>query len=398
MAGSNNKRPRAGGLVSELDRRVSRVIRDYMLEEQAATAGAVQVPATSALVEYVRGVDMGLRRNKTLQLEKSIERVLPGVRQQLDRLQQVGADDVHSSDDEPTLDGSARFDALEDVPTMEVADTNAMNGSLMRLWGARADSAAAAANTAALPAGESTEDSQGPCARPQPQQPPRTGAGSGTDARTARADGRERDGKKRRRAKAAPSATHAAPETRLADLGGVDACIEEVLELIVMPLKHPEIYMHTGVQPPRGVLLHGPPGCGKTMLANAIAGEVGVPFLQISAPSVVSGMSGESEKKIREVFEEARELAPCIVFIDEIDAITPKRENAQREMERRIVAQMLTCIDDLSWDKTDHRPVLLIGATNRPDSLDPALRRAGRFDREISMSVPDEDAREQILQ
>ncbi|KAJ2693069.1 Ribosome biogenesis ATPase rix7, partial [Coemansia sp. RSA 1285] len=171
-----------------------------------------------------------------------------------------------------------------------------------------------------------------------------------------------------------------------------------VLELIVMPLKHPEIYLHTGVQPPRGVLLHGPPGCGKTLLANAIAGEVGVPFIQISAPSIVSGMSGESEKKLREVFEEARELAPCIVFIDEIDAITPKRENAQREMERRIVAQMLTCIDDISWDKTNNKPVMLIGATNRPDSLDPALRRAGRFDREIAMSVPDEDARQQILE
>ncbi|KAJ1728843.1 Ribosome biogenesis ATPase rix7 [Coemansia sp. Benny D160-2] len=109
-------------------------------------------------------------------------------------------------------------------------------------------------------------------------------------------------------------------------------------------------------------------------------------------------MSGESEKKLREVFEEARELAPCIVFIDEIDAITPKRENAQREMERRIVAQMLTCIDDISWDKTNNKPVMLIGATNRPDSLDPALRRAGRFDREIAMSVPDEDARQQILE
>ncbi|KAJ2793244.1 Ribosome biogenesis ATPase rix7, partial [Coemansia guatemalensis] len=108
-------------------------------------------------------------------------------------------------------------------------------------------------------------------------------------------------------------------------------------------------------------------------------------------------MSGESEKKLREVFAEARALAPCIVFIDEIDAITPKRENAQREMERRIVAQMLTCVDDLSWEKTDHKPVMLIGATNRPDSLDPALRRAGRFDREIAMPVPDEEAREQIL-
>lgn len=161
-----------------------------------------------------------------------------------------------------------------------------------------------------------------------------------------------------------------------------------------MPLAHPEVYLHTGVQPPRGVLLHGPPGCGKTRLAHAIAGELSIPFFNISAPSIVSGMSGESEKKIREVFEEARDNAPCLLFIDEIDAITPKRETAQREMERRIVAQLLTCLDDLSWEKTNNKPVMVIGATNRPDSLDAALRRAGRFDREISMGVPDEKARE----
>ncbi|KAJ2769555.1 hypothetical protein IWQ57_003053, partial [Coemansia nantahalensis] len=235
MAGSNNKRPRAGGLVSELDRRVCRIIRDYMLEEQAATAGPVAVPATGKLVEYVREVDVGLRRNKTLQLEKSIERVLPGVREQLERLQQAGAAaDANSSDEEPAFDGSARFDALEGVPTMEVTDTNAMNGSLMRLWGARTDGAAgppgaAAAATVASPrAGESTEDSQGLSA----QQSAPTRAGSRADAGATRADGRERDGKKRRRAKAAPHAAHEAPATRLADLGGVDACIEEVLELI----------------------------------------------------------------------------------------------------------------------------------------------------------------------
>jgi ribosome biogenesis ATPase len=164
-----------------------------------------------------------------------------------------------------------------------------------------------------------------------------------------------------------------------------------------MPLTHPEVYTYTGVPPPRGILLHGPPGCGKTLLATAIAGEVGLPFISISAPSLVSGMSGESEKQVRELFEEAKQLAPCLVFIDEIDAVTPKRENAQREMERRIVAQLLTCMDSLSLDKTDGKPVLIIGATNRPDSLDPALRRAGRFDREICMSVPSETAREQIL-
>ncbi len=185
------------------------------------------------------------------------------------------------------------------------------------------------------------------------------------------------------------------PQTRLADLGGISSAIEKILELIAMPLCHPEIYAHTGVKPPRGVLLHGPPGCGKTMLAGAVAGELGVPFLSISAPSVVSGTSGESEKTIRDTFDEAASIAPCILFIDEIDAITPKRETAQREMERRIVAQLLTSLDDLSWEKTDGKPVMIIGATNRPDSLDPALRRAGRFDHEIAMGVPDEEGREQ---
>ncbi|KAK2462964.1 hypothetical protein APHAL10511_005016 [Amanita phalloides] len=187
------------------------------------------------------------------------------------------------------------------------------------------------------------------------------------------------------------------PTLRLSDLGGVEACIEKVLELVAMPLCHPEIYLHTGVPPPRGVLLHGPPGCGKTMLAHAIAGELGLPFISISAPSVVSGMSGESEKTLRDTFEEAKRVAPCLLFIDEIDAIMPKRESAQREMERRIVAQFLTCMDDMSWEKTDNKPVIVMGATNRPDSLDAALRRAGRFDHEISMGVPDDEARAKIL-
>jgi ribosome biogenesis ATPase len=187
------------------------------------------------------------------------------------------------------------------------------------------------------------------------------------------------------------------PDVNFNSVGGMDEIAQELLQLIGMPLSHPEIFQHLGVSPPRGILLHGPPGCGKTLLANAIAGEIGVPFINIAAPVIVSGMSGESEKKIREIFEEAKACAPCILFIDEIDAITPKRETAQREMERRIVAQLLTCMDNLSIEKTDYKPVVLIGATNRPDAIDPALRRAGRFDREIALGVPDEAARELIL-
>lgn len=187
------------------------------------------------------------------------------------------------------------------------------------------------------------------------------------------------------------------PKMRYADLGGIEGVLEDVQELIERPFRHPEIYRHLGVEPPKGILLHGPPGCGKTCLAMAIAGELGLALLKVSAPEVVSGMSGESESKIRDLFEQAKAAAPCVLFLDEIDAITPKRETAQREMERRIVAQLLTCLDDLNAADSGSGNVLVIGATNRPDALDPALRRAGRFDRELKLSIPDEEARLRML-
>merc|ERR1740121_1617328 len=183
------------------------------------------------------------------------------------------------------------------------------------------------------------------------------------------------------------------PEERLDDLGGIDAILADLRQLIVQPLTHPEVFTHLGVQPPTGVLLHGPPGSGKTKLAHALAGTTGVPFFKVAATEIVSGMSGESEAKIRNLFQAAMSAAPALLFLDEVDAITPKRDSAGREMERRIVAQMLTCMDDLR-----NTNVMVLGATNRPDALDPALRRAGRFDREISMGIPDEAARVRILE
>lgn len=185
------------------------------------------------------------------------------------------------------------------------------------------------------------------------------------------------------------------PSLTFEDVGGNEETLKEVCKLLIH-MRHPEVYQHLGVVPPRGFLLHGPPGCGKTLLAQAVAGELKFPLLRVSSPELVSGVSGESEQKLRDLFDLAVSSAPCILFIDEIDAITPKREVASKDMERRIVAQLLTCMDELNSGKTMAQ-VLVIGATNRPDSLDPALRRAGRFDREICLGIPDQAARLRIL-
>eukprot|EP00301_Raphidiophrys_heterophryoidea_P002147 c11002_g1_i2.p1 GENE.c11002_g1_i2~~c11002_g1_i2.p1 ORF type:complete len:695 (-),score=210.77 c11002_g1_i2:61-2145(-) len=178
----------------------------------------------------------------------------------------------------------------------------------------------------------------------------------------------------------------------------MDLIIQDVREVMEFPLRHPEIFQHLGVDPPRGVLLHGPPGCGKTLLANAIAGELGVGYYRLSGPELVSGMSGESEQRIRKLFGEATANAPSLIFIDEIDAIAPKREHAQREMERRIVAQLLSCMDKLTTDVSPSKSVIVLGATNRADAIDEALRRAGRFDREICLHAPDVHGRLKILE
>jgi ribosome biogenesis ATPase len=186
-------------------------------------------------------------------------------------------------------------------------------------------------------------------------------------------------------------------DSSLRDIGGMDEAIKILVKAITWPMHAPAACEKGLVKPARGVLIHGPPGCGKTMLAKAYAASLGIAFIPVSAPSLVAGMSGESEKKIRELYDEARSLAPCLIFIDEIDAIMGKRENAQREMEKRIVAQMLTCMDDCDPQKLGGKLVVTLAATNRPDSIDPALRRAGRFNHEIGLGIPNEVAREAIL-
>jgi len=178
------------------------------------------------------------------------------------------------------------------------------------------------------------------------------------------------------------------------DIGGLKEEVKKVREMIEIPLKRPELFERLGITPPKGILMYGPPGTGKTLLAKAVANESDAHFIAINGPEIMSKYVGGSEERLREIFEEAEENAPSIIFIDEIDAIAPKREEVSGEVERRIVAQLLTLMDGL---KTRGQ-VMVIGATNRPDALDPALRRPGRFDREIELGVPDKDERKEILE
>ncbi|MET1159669.1 MAG: CDC48 family AAA ATPase [Thermoprotei archaeon] len=184
------------------------------------------------------------------------------------------------------------------------------------------------------------------------------------------------------------------PRVTYEDIGGLKNVIQRIRELVELPLRYPEIFRKLGIEPPKGILLYGPPGCGKTLLAKAVANEADAYFIAINGPEIMSKYYGESEARLREIFEQAKKKAPAIIFIDEIDAIAPKRDEVVGEVERRVVAQLLALMDGLE----SRGDVIVIAATNRPNALDPALRRPGRFDREIEVPLPDKQGRLEILQ
>ncbi|MCJ1390435.1 hypothetical protein MMC18_003294 [Xylographa bjoerkii] len=354
--------PRYGGgrayLSQGLDKEIYQIVRKLADQQEQYEPNRKTRLSVTSVYENIKRSNSSLNRKSKKLLEDSIDRVLSVLKEE----------DV-SSEDLGSIDGE--FDGID---ITEPKATNGLNRSIVGMWakGSPHKSGTPQANTN----GE------------------KDAASESTKSKKRSADGEPLTKKRKSAAEADRSPpTHVS----LADLGGVDSVIQQLEDLIVLPLLQPQIYTTSRIQPPRGILLHGPPGCGKTMIANAFAAELGVPFIALSAPSIVSGMSGESEKALREHFEEAKKMAPCLIFIDEIDAITPKRESAQREMEKRIVAQLLTCMDDLALEKTGGKAVIVLAATNRPDSLDPALRRGGRFDKEINLSVPSEPVREQIL-
>ncbi|KAI9835585.1 MAG: hypothetical protein M1819_002036 [Sarea resinae] len=365
MPRQRSSRPTLG---QGLDKEVYQIVRKFADEQAQYDDGKSVRLSVPAIYDRIKKSNSSLNRKSKKLLEDSIERVIDVIKEENgeDELGSIDGDFEGMEESEPQTVRSMLLKFICIANGQK--ESNIMNKSLVGMWSE---------------------------AKTQPGSPQPNGQPSVSKKRERQSNGEPF--KKRR--KPAPEAADRSPPSHisLADLGGVDSIIQELEDLLVLPLLRPQVYTSSKIQPPRGVLLHGPPGCGKTMIANAFAAELGVPFIPISAPSIVSGMSGESEKQLREYFDEAKRMAPCMLFIDEIDAITPKRESAQREMEKRIVAQLLTCMDDLALEKTDGKAVVVLAATNRPDSLDPALRRGGRFDKEINMSVPNEPVREQIL-
>jgi ribosome biogenesis ATPase len=336
-----------------LDRDIYQVIRKY-LDEKNESPLKLRI---TTVYDYIQRSNSSLKRRPKKQLEESIERVIDVLRE----------DESDEAEDEMAeIEGD--FGNVEEKPAGKDRSADWMNKQIVNQW-------ASAPATVPVTNGEKTKKRD-----------------------SAKTNG-ERESKRQKKTGSSDAKIDISAPTgvSLADLGGVTNIKRQLKEHLILPLLMPQEYITRKIPIPRGILLHGPPGCGKTVISRAFAATLGVPFIEILGPSVVSGMSGESEKQIREHFERAKEVAPCLIFIDEIDVIAPKRDNAQSQMEKRIVAQLLISMDSLAMEGNDGKPVIVLAASNRPDSLDPALRRGGRFDTEINMGVPNEPMRESIL-
>ncbi|EMD95612.1 hypothetical protein COCC4DRAFT_183193 [Bipolaris maydis ATCC 48331] len=332
-------------LEDRLEAEVRKVVEKYLSDKGISPSEL----RTSIIYQYIQRQNSNLKRRSKRQLEDLIDRAIDAIQEDESR------DD---EEDNVELRGNSIMEEARDV------SGDFMNRQIVAGW---TTSLATSNDKSSKREGERPKD--------------------------------DRDSKRQKRTSTRESSIRIAGPTdvSLQDLGGVDDVKEQLKDHLVLPLLDPQEYTSRKIPIPRGILLHGPPGCGKTLISKAFAAELGVPFVEILGPSIVSGISGESEKQIREHFDRAREVAPCLLFIDEIDVIAPKRDNAQSQMDKRIVAQLLISMDSLAMEGNDGKPVIVLAATNRPDDLDPALRRGGRFDTEINMGVPSESVRKSIL-